>query len=163
MNDPTFQFFNASQNATTYYWDFGDGETSTTFSPSHTYSNTPGEYTVTLYATNDGGCADSAMLSVTVKDELIFHVPNAFTPDGDAYNNTFKPVFYSGYDPHNYTLTIYDRWGEVIFESHNTDFGWDGTYHSEMAKEGFYTWTIRFKATGNDRKFLYNGHVTLIR
>lgn len=163
ISDPTFQFINTSQNATSYVWEFGDGLTSTVFNPSHTYGNDPGSYTVTLYATNDGGCPDSTQITVKIEDELIFHVPNAFTPDGDEYNNTFTPVFYSGFDPFSYSLTIYNRWGEILFESHNTEIGWDGTYDSEHAKEGSYTWTIRFKDSGNDKKLVYTGHVLLIR
>lgn len=163
ISDPTFQFINTSQNATSYVWEFGDGNTSTLLNPAHTYGNDPGSYTVTLYATNDGGCPDSTQITVKIEDELIFHIPNAFTPDGDEYNNTFTPVFYSGFDPFSYSLTIYDRWGEILFESHNTEIGWDGTYNSEHAKEGSYTWTIRFKDTGSDKKRVYYGHVFLIR
>lgn len=163
ISDPTFQFINTSVNATLYNWDFGDGLYSSATNPSHTYGDVPGSYTVTLYANNAGGCMDSTSLTVKVESEVIFHVPNAFTPDGDEYNNTFKPVFYSGFDPYSYTLTIFDRWGEILFESHNVEFGWDGTYNAGAAKEGAYTWTIRFKDTDSDKKLVYTGHVTLIK
>jgi trimeric autotransporter adhesin len=162
ISDPTFTFINTSVNATTYSWEFGDGTGSTLIHPSHTYPALPGNYTVVLYADNAGGCIDSAKINVSIKDELIFHVPNAFTPDGDEFNNTFKPVFYSGYDPYSYTLTMYDRWGEILFESHDVELGWDGTYNNELAKEGIYTWTIKFKDIDNDKKMVYSGHVSLI-
>lgn len=163
ISDPTFQFLNMSQNASIYSWDFGDGSHSSIANPSHTYGNSPGSYTIILYADNAGGCRDSATLTVLVEDELIFHVPNAFTPDGDEYNNTFQPVFYSGFDPFNFSMVVYDRWGEILFESNDATIGWDGTYAGATAKEGLYTWTIRFKDSTTDRKRVYAGHVALIR
>ena len=161
--NPTFNVLNTSTNATSYLWDFGDGAQSNAVSGAHTYLTEPGNYTIMLYATNAAGCMDSTSVTVKIEDELIFHIPNAFTPDGDEYNNTFVPVFYSGFDPFSYTLTIYDRWGEILFESHNVDAGWDGTYNGELAKEGSYSWTIRFRDAGNDKKFVYSGHVSLIK
>lgn len=166
INDPTFQMINTSQNATIYTWEFGDGSQSNETSPDHTYGNNPGSYTITLYADNVGGCPDSAKITVKVEDELVFHVPNAFTPDGDEYNNTFQPVFYSGFDPTDYTLTIYNRWGELIFESRNPEIGWDGGYMMNgegQVKEGTYTWQIRFHTTVGDEKKVSTGHVLLIR
>ena len=163
ISDPTFNCINTSINATSYSWEFGDGTGSTLIHPSHTYPALPGNYTIILYANNAGGCIDSAKINVSIKDELIFHIPNAFTPDGDEFNNTFKPIFYSGFDPFSYTLTMYDRWGEILFESHDVAFGWDGTYNGELAKEGVYTWTIKFKDVDNDKKLVYSGHVSLIK
>lgn len=166
INDPTFQLINTSQDATIYTWEFGDGGGSSEMHPSHTYDNNPGSYTITLFADNVGNCPDSAMITVKVEDELVFHVPNAFTPDGDEHNNTFQPIFYSGFDPSDYTLTIYNRWGELIFESHNAEIGWDGGYMMNgegQVKEGTYTWQIRFHTTKGDEKEVHTGHVLLIR
>jgi trimeric autotransporter adhesin len=162
ISDPTFQFLNTSQNATSYSWEFGDGQGSSATNPSHTYENEAGSYTIVLVANNDGGCVDTARLTVQVEDELIFHVPNAFTPDGDEYNNTFQPVFHSGYDPFSFTMTIYNRWGEIVFETHDVTIGWDGDYNGSTSKEGVYTWTIQFKNTGSDKKSVYSGHFSLI-
>ena len=58
---------------------------------------------------------------IIINDELIFYVPNTFTPDGDTYNQTFQPIFTSGYDPLVFSMLIYNRWGELLFES--TDIG----------------------------------------
>ena len=91
-----------------------------------------------------------------MEEELIFYVPNTFTPDDDKFNQTFKPVFYSGYDPLDYTMLIFNRWGEIIWESNDVDVGWDGTYSGQTAGGGFdvqdgtYTWRIEFKKTAND-------------
>ncbi|WP_341901592.1 Ig-like domain-containing protein [Fluviicola taffensis] len=160
---PVFDFTNTSTNATSYSWEFGDGATSNQTSPSHTYAETPGVYHIILYASNAAGCNDSAVAVVSVIDELIFYVPNSFTPDGDEHNNVFFPVFSSGFDGQNYTLLIFDRWGEVIFESHNVEFGWDGTYIGQLCKEGTYTWKILIKERNKDKHHEYVGHVNLFK
>ncbi|MBW7867484.1 MAG: gliding motility-associated C-terminal domain-containing protein [Brumimicrobium sp.] len=158
-------FTNESSNAHDYIWDFGDGSAlNYQTNPSYTYSDEePGNYIVTLIATNGDGCSDTARAVIKIKDVLIFYVPNAFTPDHDHYNEVFKPVFASGYNPYTYTLLIFDRWGEIIFESHNTDIGWDGTYGGNIVKDGVYVWKIEFKETMSDKHHRYVGHVTLIR
>lgn len=163
MLNPVFHTFNNSTDATTYTWDFGDGSTSTEVNPTHTYDGTPGNYTITLTANNPGNCPDVAYLSIVIEDELIYYVPNTFTPDGDENNNTFQPVFTAGFDPENFRLLIFDRWGEIIFESLDATKGWDGTYHGDLCKEGVYTWTIWFKTSSNDKKKEVNGHITLLR
>ena len=161
--DPEFHFTNNSQNATDYTWYFGDGSTSSVTNPTHSYGDDPAVYHVELVATNNSGCADTATIVVEVVDELIYYVPNCFTPDGDEFNNVFFPVFSSGFDPQSYTLLIFDRWGEVIFESHNVDVGWDGTYHNELCKEGVYTWKIVIKERNKDKRRDIVGHVTLLK
>jgi gliding motility-associated-like protein len=80
------------------------------------------------------------------------------------YNQLFKPVFTSGYDPFDYTMLIYNRWGEVLFESHNAEFGWDGTYGADgLVKEGVYTWKIEFKTKASDERKMIVGHVNVLR
>ncbi len=160
---PMFTVTNTSTNATTYWWDFGDGATSNAVSGSHSYTESAGSYQIMLVANNAGNCPDTAYTTVVVKEQLVFYVPNTFTPDGDEYNNEFVPVFTSGFDPYNYTLTIYDRWGEILFESHNVEQGWDGAYQDKPCSQGSYTWTIRFKSSESDQKKTYSGHIFLIK
>lgn len=160
------QFFNSSTNATSYTWDFGDGSGSVEEDPAHVYEvPEEGGYTITLIATSTFGCVDTAYQVITIEEELIYYVPNTFTPDGDEYNNVFQPVFTSGYDPYSYTLLIFNRWGEVIFESHDVAQGWDGTYGSkaQLCKEGTYTWKIGFKLKKNDAHQEVVGFVNLLR
>lgn len=161
--DPTFQFINSSSNEDNVVWDFGDGSTSNVTSPVHTYAGATGSYLVELIAYSSIGCSDTAYTVVTVKEDILFFVPNAFTPNGDEHNNSFKPVFTAGVDPYNFNFTIFNRWGEVIFESNNPDFEWDGTYHEEVVPSGAYTWTCRFKSPTNDSKFQYHGHLNVLR
>lgn len=161
--NPTFDFINNSTNATNYSWTFGDGTGTGEEDPTHVYPPESGSFLVTLIANNADNCSDTASLVVTIKEELIYYVPNSFTPDGDEYNNEFKPIFFSGFDPQNYQLIIYNRWGETLFESKNNEIGWDGTYLGEYCENGTYVWTIKFKDSGNDKKYSINGHITLLK
>ena len=163
----TTQMVNESTGADSYEWHFGDGSPpSYEVSPYHTFSNeVGGNYTVMLIASTNAGCVDTAYTVVRVKEELIFYIPNTFTPDGDNYNQTFRPVFTTGFDPYNYTLYIYNRWGELIFESHDATVGWDGTYgiNGEMCQDGTYIWKIGVKKRMIDERLEFSGHVNLIR
>ena len=160
---PYFQTYNNSTNATIYTWDFGDGSTASTQDAEHMYNEETNSYEIMLIANNSVNCPDTAYRTISIIEDLIYYVPNTFTPDGDAFNNTFSPVFYSGFDPYSYTMLIFNRWGEVLFETHDVSLGWDGSYAGDYAKEGAYTWTIEFKGKGNTKKYTNSGLVTLIR
>lgn len=158
---------NSTIGATSYVWNFGDGSgTSNEFNPSHEFpSDVAGSYQITLYAISDYGCRDTARVNITVEDEIIYYVPNAFTPDNDEYNPDFKPVFTAGFDPFDYKLLIFNRWGEVVFESNNAKVGWNGSYAGSkgICQDGTYTWKIEFKTTRTDERKMLVGTVTLIR
>jgi gliding motility-associated-like protein len=96
---------------------------------------------------------------------VVYWVPNTFTPDGDQHNQSFKPVFFSGYDPYEFAMYIFDRWGELVYETRNVKFGWDGSTgrSGKKAPDGVYTWKIVFKTLNNDEKIMEMGHVTLLR
>lgn len=159
-------FLNNSSGATGYLWDFGDSTgISTDVNPVYSYGEEPYIYTVTLVAVSQNGCADTAYAIVIIREDLIFYIPNTFTPDQDEYNQIFKPVFTDGYDPFDYTLHIYNRWGELIFESHNVSIGWDGTYGTggTMCPDGMYTWKIEVKTKHTDERKIFVGHINLMR
>ena len=164
--NPETHLKNNSLGADTYFWDFGDGKFSQEVSPYHIY---PDKDTATFFpyliATSQFGCVDTIIKKVKVYEELAYFIPNTFTPDEDDFNNTFQPVFVSGYDPYNFSMYIFNRWGELIFESHDAKIGWRGTYGSslEIAKEGVYTWKINFNLKSDDRKKEITGHVNLIK
>jgi len=158
------QMNNNSVGAVDYFWDFGDGDTSTMVNPQHMYMDIEGGYIINLIAYSVQGCADTAQLSLDYQEEPIIYIPNTFTPDGDEHNHVFLPVFTSGYDPYNYEMMIFDRWGEVIFESHDAEIGWDGTYGgAKSVQDGVYTYKIVYKVKKTDERRLIVGHVTLIR
>jgi len=168
VSNPIVNFTNETINGTGYTWTFGDG------SPSeHTYVTThrfpddeEGTYIVTLIATNGQNCSDTASAIIKVEEDLIFYVPNSFTPDNNEFNDKFKPIFSAGFDPQSYTFSIYNRWGEIIFESHDVNIGWDGSYginNIKVAQDGTYVWRIKIKETGRDKHNEYSGHIILLR
>ena len=110
---------------------------------------------------NVGDCEDEDSL----RDVLIYFVPNSFTPDGDEHNQVFQPIFTSGIDPLQYTLLIFNRWGELIFESHNKEIGWKGTYgtNNRKAQSGVYAWKISFVERVTNKEHVEIGHVLLMR
>ena len=170
VNDPIqfgdvneFIFENLSINAATYFWDLGDGFTTNAVHPGHIYPIERNIYNVMLVATNEAGCSDTTYLSIQVKERLIFYVPNTFTPDGNTRNEEFKPIFTSGYDIYTYELAIFNRWGEVMFESYNDEYGWNGTYGGNVMQDGTYVWRIRFRLLDETETQEYYGHVNLLR
>ena len=157
-------FINGSFGAADYAWNFGDGTTSFVENPSHIFDGSEeGNYTVQLIALSQFGCSDTAYAIIEVQEDLIFYVPNTFTPDGDNYNETFQPIFTSGFDPYDFNLLIFNRWGEVIFESHNANIGWNGTYGGKIVKDGTYIWKIEFKTKYTDERQVHVGHVNVLK
>jgi gliding motility-associated-like protein len=162
-------FTNQTTGASNYVWSFGDNSgISTEVNPSHLYPNDiEAEYMVTLIAYSPLGCVDTAYSFIQIYEELIFYVPNTFTPDIDNYNPVFQPVFTAGFDPFSYNLMIFNRWGEIVFESNNAEIGWNGSYGNngqiEMCQDGVYTWKIEFKVSRWDERRQVFGHVNLIR
>lgn len=155
-------FTDLSINAESWFWDFGDGNYSTDQNPTHSYTNLS-NYSVTLIVKN-GICSDTVHTTIIIEEPVIFYVPNVFTPDGDSFNEVFQPVFTSGFDPYDFHLVIYNRWGEIIFESYNAAKGWNGTYGNEtIVQDGVYTWVIKFGDVNSDKKYEYIGYVTLLK
>jgi gliding motility-associated-like protein len=125
----------------------------------------PGIFTLSVVNWVNGCPSPQQQTTITIVrcPELLFYLPNAFTPDGDEHNNVFQPVFTSGFDPYNFNLKVYNRWGETIFESNNHLEYWDGTYQLSGCPAGIYTYTLQFKDINNDGKYSFGGHVNLIR
>ncbi len=158
------QCFNLSENASNYLWNFGLALSETNWlNPKFTYPDTNGTYTIWLYATNEFGCIDSTARQIQVNIEPIYYIPNAFTPDGDLHNNVFLPVFTSGFDPYQYKLLIFNRWGEVLFESRNAQVGWDGTYGGNLMQDDVYLYTIEYKSLTSGETHRIQGHVNLLK
>jgi gliding motility-associated-like protein len=156
---------NYSDFADTYFWSVPDGTPSfsstdnmtTTFPDAQT-----GDYPVTLIAYSQFGCSDTVTKIVTVVPEVIFYAPNSFTPDNDEFNQSWK-IHIEGIDVFDFDLFIYNRWGEIIWESHDVNAEWDGTYNGELLPAGTYTWTVRSKNSIDDGKFEKTGLVNIVR
>ncbi len=158
---------NTSSLATMYNWSFGDGSTATSVNPQYLYT-TVGNYNIQLVAFNNFGCTDTANVEIKTNADVVF--PNVFTPnlnggnDGtydiaSLENDVFFP-YTSGVV--KYSLQIFNRWGELIFESNDLKIGWDGYYRGKMCPLGVYVWKADIKL--NDGKvFNKAGDVTLLR
>ena len=154
---------NTSFGAVNYTWDFGDGSFSTDENPSHIFADNSNGQIITLFAESSEGCIGTYQITIELEEELIYYVPNTFTPDGDGYNQTFKPVFTSGFDPYNYEMLIFNRWGDIIFETHDVTYGWDGTYALENCQDGVYLYKITFKNPFLDEPKVVCGSVSLLK
>lgn len=161
----TVDFTNTSIGGINYFWNFGDSESSTEFSPSHLFIGTQSGAEISLTVSTAFGCQDSTSLTIGAQVGGLYYIPNAFTPDGDPFNPHFKPLFPVGFDIYNYNMLIYNRWGEVVFETNNLEVGWDGSYGTEGidAIQGVYTYFINIKVPDIDKTIQFVGHVTLIR
>ena len=166
--EPGVVFINTSTGADSYYWYYSDvSYYDSTINVYHEFSGGDEfgvtDYTVILYAVSQYGCIDSTSRRITMLPELIVYVPNAFTPDGDIYNNTFFPVISGGYTTENYSFLIFNRWGELIYESSEMGEGWDGSYRGKKCQDGVYTWKLNVRKSYNDEIKEYVGHVSLLR
>lgn len=163
---PSTGFTNLTTGGVDFLWDFGHMTVgSTEFEPFHTFPfDESGEYAITLTSWSEAGCMDQKVKYIHVFQDYSLYVPNAFTPDQDDYNEVFKPVM-SGIDKFNYVMYIYNRWGQLVFESHNPDVGWDGTYAGQdfEVQDGVYTWKIEAQLEGSTDSKIFVGHVSLIQ
>jgi gliding motility-associated-like protein len=154
---------NLSQNASSYLWSFGNQGTSAEVSPKFTFTNVLGAQEIMLIATNAGGCSDTIIKIVTISEELLYFIPNAFTPDLDKHNQVFHPIFTTGYDPQSYSFEIFNRWGQQVFQTNNAEEGWDGYFKDEESTEGAYMWVVNFKSSKTDLRIIDSGSVILIK
>ena len=156
---PEVLFNNRSIDATRYFWFFGDQDSSTYENPRHTYSEM-GEYEVVLVAESEHHCTDTTSRVVIVYSEFSFYAPTSFTPNGDGLNDCFR-ICGNGISRNNFMLTVYDRWGELVF--HTTEYfpeascdacsegSWDGTDMGSKKKgdrvleNGLYFWYCQFE------------------
>jgi gliding motility-associated-like protein len=164
--DPLFPevFFTTTTEANFYTWNFGDGTISQQKNPIHTFPTESGEYLVTLTASSfQKSCSNVVKHAILVLEPTLYYIPNTFTPNGDELNNLFQPVFTSGYDPMHYSFYIYNRWGELIFETHNPQIGWDGTFGNNLLMNDTFIWKLEFKEKIKDIRHVETGHVNLIK
>ena len=163
VNDEPVNFFNLSDNGDFYRWDFGDGQISTEFESDHIYTSA-GEYTVSLYVMTKDSCYDYFEMpnAVIVEESGKIVFPNVIRPTSyREENRTFKPAVIDEVADDGYDLMIYNRWGELIFESKDRNLGWDGTFNGSYVKSDVYVWKLtgRYK---NGRPIDITGDVTIV-
>jgi gliding motility-associated-like protein len=166
MFNPTANFLDlSSADVTQWNWTFQAGEpgTSSATNPISTFPlGEVDEYLVTLYVTTDFGCVDSFSTFVPVISDVVIFAPNTFTPDDDLFNEGWR-VFMQGIDIYQFNLLIFNRWGEIVWESNNVEVAWDGTYNEQPAPQGTYVWKIRTKNPYDDNVYEFQGHLNLLR
>lgn len=156
-NVPT-SFYNQSQNATRYQWSFGDGTGSAEESPVHSYNRT-GNYNVCLTAYNPQGCASKVCKSISADILPLADVPTGFSPNGDGSNDI---LYVRGYSIQTLDFKVFNRWGEVVFETQNQAVGWDGTFKGKPQEMDAFAYTLQ--VTFYDGSVMKKqGNVTLLR
>src|SRR5690554_4847891 len=165
LSDGVVEFDNNTTGAVSYTWNFGDNSPlSNEVNPSHQFDiSATRNYNVWLVATSEYDCSDSTYLPISVFQELIYFVTNAFTPDNNNINQTFQTVFAAGFDVNDYNFKVFNRWGQILFESFNHEVGWDGTYNGKIVQDGTYIYKIEFGLEHNDGRQVISGHFTLLR
>jgi len=158
---PTVYFTNHSLLADTLIWNFGDGIGSILENPVHTFPNYTSKYNVELIASTKFSCRDTANMEITIKDEFTFFAPTAFSPDFDGINDIFR-VYGNGIDNKNFNMIIYNRWGEIIFETNDMFYGWNGMMSGKVCNSGTYSWLVKYKNL-QGIQYTKTGIVTLIR
>jgi gliding motility-associated-like protein len=166
------QFINRSSNAVNYVWNFGDGESSELYEPTHSYASS-GIYDVTLSVWSEAGCTDSLMINnaitITQDCRILFptgFIPNKNGPSGGYYNPAQKVDNNEIFHPicekiDEYELRIYNRWGELVFISRDIDIGWDGYYNGKLAPQDTYMYEAKSKCSSGE-EIATIGSVTLI-
>jgi gliding motility-associated-like protein len=144
LEDPVVQFNSNVAGASSYTYYFGDPNNNYVMAPQtqYTYSDT-GSFEVTLEVKNDYGCSDQAVRTIHVGGFTAFYIPNAFTPNGDGTNDVFMPKA-TGLSPDGFELSIYDRWGHVVFVSTEWGKGWDGTLNGVPVQADVYVCKVRY-------------------
>lgn len=156
-NTPT-TYTNTSLNAISYKWFFGDGDTSILTNPVHQF-NATNDFNTCLIAYNEYGCADTSCQIVSALVSPLVAVPNAFSPNGDGVNDK---VYVRGYAIGKMLFRIYNRWGQLVYESTDRHEGWDGKYKGTLQPMDSYAYTLEIEFTDGS-KATKKGDITLLR
>ena len=139
-------------------WSFGDGDTSILTDPIHQY-NVTGLFDACLIAYNQFGCADTVCQEISTLIVPLIDVPNAFTPNGDGINDK---VFVRGFGITKMNFRIYNRWGQLVFQSVDEVNGWDGKFKGVIQPMDSYGYTLEV-TFGNGTRATKKGDITLVR
>ncbi|NQX92906.1 MAG: gliding motility-associated C-terminal domain-containing protein, partial [Flavobacteriales bacterium] len=124
----------------------------------------PGDYEIQLLGLNTvNGCRDSLKISVEVLEEPVLYLPNAFTPDGDGTNEVFGVHTVHQFEV--YSLMVFNRWGQIVFESTDPNVSWDGSVNGGeyFAPDGVYLYRLQAQFLDINEVVEEEGHVVLIR
>lgn len=155
------QFTNLSTLGHEFVYIFDDGTTSIEENPFHVYLE-DGTLNPVLIVTSEYGCQDTTFETIFIEPFTVY-APNTFTPDEDEANGIFKPIVYL--EVVEWNLQIYNRWGELIFESNDPNTGWDGVNQAgKVSQDGIYMWKLRYTSCEPAYpEHLITGHISLLR
>ncbi|MBK8778459.1 MAG: PKD domain-containing protein [Saprospiraceae bacterium] len=156
------QFTNLSANAEQFSWNFGDELGSDESSPFHHYRDT-GSYVVTLIAKHQNGCVDTSLKKLDILLNISYFLPNAFTPNNDGVNDIYVGTgALAGMQ--NFSMNIYNRWGEMIYYSEDPGAGWNGKRHNNgpLEPNGVYVCIVKYQTDHGENRTL-KSFATLIR
>ncbi len=160
--DPKVFFKDESTGANGWIWDFGTGVRSSVPNPMYTFPDT-GMFEVQQIVVHPSGCRDTLSRIIDIRPEVRYHLPNAFTPNNDGTNDVYKGV---GILPglRSFNMTIWNRWGEMIFETDDPDEGWNGLKNNsgKEAPNGIYLVMVSYTAPRGETYYL-KAYATLIR
>jgi gliding motility-associated-like protein len=139
------------------FW--GDGASYMNCDSMHEYTQ-PGTYTVMQVVVNSFGCLDTAYSDVLIRPEFLFWMANAFTPNNNGLNDSFRPIMMG---VHDYRFLIFDRWGEVVFETRDELEGWDGTFKGRLCTNDVYVYKVTLRDDVRNMEHQFIGKVTLVR
>ncbi len=140
------------------WWDFGNGDSASTWLTTYTWPE-PGDYLITLTVFNEFGCHADTTETIHIIPNPGLWVPTAFTPNGDGLNDLFE---IKGINIVDYEISVFDRWGKLVFLSESMDTHWSGMVGDKQAPEGVYVYKIKALTNGGD-KVDRGGSITLVR
>ena len=169
MLEPKIEFINHSishnigNTLLTYEWDFAGLESSFIENPTYSFPPEKEEYKIHLIITDVNGCFDEITKTAFIEGACGFYMPSAFTPDGNGINDYLYPTGFGIVDK-EFSFTVFNRWGEVIYASDNRDIteGWDGSYNGQIVDNGSYLWKAVFYDV-NGSKHNEVGKVNILR
>jgi gliding motility-associated-like protein len=151
-------------NIVSYLWNFQNGNTShirDPFPQKYPILLAENSYPVSLVVQNDLGCFDTAVKDIRVLKSCYIAVPNAFTPNGDGLNDFLYPL--DAFKADKLNFKVYNRLGQLIFESHDWTQKWDGTVKGEPQDAGIYVWTLEYNLIDTGKHIFKKGSSVLIR
>ncbi|MEZ5173955.1 MAG: gliding motility-associated C-terminal domain-containing protein [Bacteroidia bacterium] len=158
--DPEIYITDLSSYATECVYSMGNGDSVFTFDHVYIYPDT-GTYTITQILHNEAGCYDTAFATVRVDFGFKVYIPSAFTPNDDGLNDLFMV---EGEDFENFSMMIYNRWGQLLYNSFDPENGWDGKtkLSNQPVPGGVYVYTIKLTSKFGV-PYTYRGEVTVLR
>lgn len=159
--DIQFQY-TGTNNVNTWSWTFSEENIQVGHSdetdPEYSFT-IPGIKAVRLMVKNNFGCTDTITKYIVVEAGINVFIPDAFTPNGDGFNNVFKPVYENVVSTE---FSVLDRWGEIMFKTYSLDEGWDGRYRGKPVPDGVFAYLVKVKGKDN-KNYVFNGTVTVLR